>query len=104
MNVKQLPRLTECTLFKLGTPVWNGGQKVVGLDLKRIRKHNEITFSYVRKSDGQKSFPDTYYFDGENIKGLDYEIQNRKGVSLVLIPFEHLEILERTDGVGKWLN
>ena len=97
MNVKQLDRLTPCVWFDLGTPEWQRGHgRKVGLDLERIRKHNRITFSYVRKSDGKKSFPDEYYFDGDNLRGgLDYEIQERGTKKLVIVPFDHLEILER---------
>lgn len=93
--VKELPRLTECTLFEIRAPIWNGGKRIVGLNLARIRKHNEIHFTYRRKSDNELSFPEKYYFNGDNIKGLGYELQNRKGVTLVLVPFEDLEILER---------
>jgi hypothetical protein len=95
--MKVLNRTTVCQLFEIRAPIWGGSSKrrVVGLNLHRIAKNNEIKFTYRRKSDGELSYPDTYYFDGDNIKGLDYEIQNVKGTSLVLIPFEHLEKLER---------
>lgn len=91
----QLGRMTVCQLFQIRAPIWGGGKRVVGLNLSRIRKHNEIHFTYRRKSDGELSFPDVYYFDGDNIKGLDYEVQNVKGTTLVLIPFQDLELLER---------
>lgn len=91
----KLSRTTVCQLFEIRSPIWGGGKKKVGLNLSRIRKHNEIHFTYRRKSDGELSIPDPYYFDGDNIKGLDYEIQNVKGTSLVLIPFTDLEPLER---------
>lgn len=93
--IKELPRLTECVLFEIRSPIWGGGHRKVGLNLSRIRKNNEIHFTYRRKSDGELSYPDKYYFDGDNIKGMDYEVQNRKGVTLVLVPFDHLEVLER---------
>lgn len=93
--MKTLDRTTVCQLFEIRSPIWGGGKKVVGLNLQRIRKHNEIHFTYRRKSDGELSFPDTYYFDGDNLKGLDYEVMNTKGTTLVLIPFEDLEIMER---------
>ncbi len=94
---KELPRLTVCQLFEIRSPKWNGNanRREVGLALDRVRKHNEVVFTYVRKSDGEKSIPDHYYFDGDNLKGLDYEIQNIIGRSIVIIPFDHLEILER---------
>lgn len=91
----QLNRTTIATLFEIRAPIWGGGKRVVGLNLKRIRKHNEIHFTYRRKSDGELSFPDAYYFDGDLVKGLDCEIQNIKGTSLVLVPFSDLELLER---------
>lgn len=97
MNTKVLSRTTVCEVFNIQAPKWNGNanRREVGLALDRIRKHNEIHFTYVRKSDGQQSIPGNFYFDGESIKGLDYEIQNRKGRSLVIVPFDHLERLER---------
>jgi hypothetical protein len=93
----KLSRLTPCEVFKIDRPKWNGSaeRREVGLALDRIKRHNSIEFTYVRKSDGHKSYPDIYYFDGRNVRGLDYEIQNRKGRNLVIIPFTHLEILER---------
>lgn len=93
----KLDRLTTCVEFKIGSPKWNGSTKrrEVGLALDRIKRHNSIEFTYVRKSDGQKSIPDIYYFDGDNKKGLDYEIQVIKGTSLLIVPFSHLERLER---------
>ena len=94
-EIKQLPRDTVCNLFKIRAPIWNGGKKMVGLDAKRITYHNEIHFTYVRKSDGELSIPDHYYFDGKLLHELDFERQNVKGTTLVIIPFEHLQILER---------
>lgn len=94
-DVKKLPRDTVCNLFKIRAPIWGGGKKSVGLDAKRITYHNEIHFTYVRKSDGELSIPDHYYFDGRLLHELDFERQNVKGTTLVIIPFEHLQILER---------
>lgn len=97
MQTKTLPRLTVCELFKINSPKWNGSasRREVGLALDRIKKHNEIEFTYRRKSDGELSIPDRYYFDGDNLKGLDYEVQVRKGTKLVIVPFDHLERLVR---------
>lgn len=91
----QISRTTVCQLFEIRAPIWNGGERKVGLNLGRVRKHNEIHFTYRRKSDGELSMPDPYYFDGDNIKGLDYDVMNVKGTNLVLIPFRDLETLER---------
>lgn len=92
---RQLPRLTTCVLFEINSPIWNGGRKMVGLNIQRIGKHNEIHFTYRRKSDGQLSIPDTYYFDGDKLEQLDFQHQAVKGVTLVLVPFTELELLER---------
>ena len=94
-DVKKLPRDTVCNLFKIRAPIWGGGKKSVGLDAKRITYHNEIVFTYVRKSDGELSIPDHYYFDGKLLQELDFEKQMVKGTTLVIIPFEHLQLLER---------
>lgn len=90
-----LNRLTPCQLFEIRAPIWNGGKKMVGLNIGRIGPHNEIRFTYRRKSDGELSIPDAYYFDGNKLKDIDYTRQNVKGTTLVLIPFSDLEILER---------
>lgn len=91
----KLQRTTVCTLFEINSPIWNGGKKVVGLKRDRISKHNEIRFKYRRKSDNELSIPDVYYFDGDKLKGIDFNLQNIKGTTLVLVPFTELEILER---------
>ena len=90
-----LSKLTPCTLFEINAPIWGGGKKVVGLNLSRISKHNEIRFKYVRKSDGKLSIPDVYYFDGDKRRNIDYELQNVRGTTLLLVPFSDLEILNR---------
>ena len=91
----KLDHLTSASIFEINAPIWNGGVRKVGLNMARITKHNEIHFMYVRKSNGLKSFPDTYYFNGENIKARNYQLQNVRGTVLVLVPFSELEILER---------
>lgn len=97
MKTKTLGRTTTCALFEIRSPRWNGSssRREVGLARDRIAKHNEIRFTYRRKSDGELSIPGNFYFDGDNVTALDYEIQNVKGRSLVIIPFDHLERLER---------
>lgn len=92
MQIKQLPRNTVCQLFEIKMPRWK--ERAVGLRRDRVAKHNEIRILYRRK-DGELSYPDNYYFDGDNLKGVDYEIQNVKGVTLVIVPINHLQILER---------
>lgn len=95
MTTKELPRTTVCTLFEIRFPIWNGGKRAVGLNLKRITKHNEIRILYRRKSDNELTYPDPFYLDSDQLKGLDYEVQNTKGVTLVLVPIDHLERLVR---------
>ena len=68
---------------------------MVGLNMQRIGPHNEIHFTYVRKSDGELSIPDVYYFDGKLLKEIDFERQVVNGTYLAIIPFEHLQLLER---------
>lgn len=97
MTTKQLPRLQACELYKIGSPRWNGdaNRREVGLAEFRMKKHNEIVFTYVRKSDGEKSVPGSFYFDGDKRQYIDFERQNRKGLTLVIVPFDELEKLER---------
>jgi hypothetical protein len=94
-EIKELSRTTVCTLFKIRAPIWNGGKRMVGLDMRRISKHNEIWFTYVRKSDGELSMPDKYYFDGDLLKEIDFTEQAIQGTYLAIIPFEHIKRLER---------
>lgn len=90
-----LDKTTPCTLFEIKSPLWNGGVKSVGLNEDRIAKHNEIVFTYRRKSDGQLSFPDHYYFDGDKLKEVNYPRQQIKLTTLVIVPFSDLEKLQR---------
>ena len=103
-----LPKNTVCTLFEIKAPVWNGGKRKVGLAQNRIGEHNEIRFLYTRK-DGTKSMPDNYYISGKKIRELDFDLQNIKGLTIVLVPIDQLEILHRgTDDdqeeFTRWLN
>lgn len=91
----ELDRLTPATHFKINSPIWNGGKRVVGLDIKRITKHNIIEITYRRKSDGELSFPDQFYFDGDLLNEVDYKRMNVKTVTLVLIPFNDLKTVRR---------
>lgn len=93
-GIQKLNRLTSCTVFEIRSPIWGGGRKVVGLDQDRITKHNEITFTYRRKSDGQLSFPDHYYFDGDDLKR-NYPVMRIGNTTLKLIPFTDLKRLQR---------
>lgn len=97
MDTKQLSRLTPCALFKIRAPIWNGKaqKRVVGLNKMLIRQHNEIHFTYIRKSDNELSIPGAFYFDGSKLSEIDYELQNVRGTTLVLIPFTDLQALER---------
>lgn len=109
MGVKELPRLTVCTLFEMRKPPTNYGKEdmekwEVGLNLRRLKdlntgvirnKHVEIAFKYRRKSDGELSLPDHYYFDADKLDQIDFEVQMWKSTPLVKIPFKELEILRR---------
>lgn len=93
----KLDRLTPCQLFKIRSPIWSGSseRRKVGLNAALIKMDNCIQFTYRRKSDGQLSIPGEWYFDGSKLNQVDYERINRKGTTLVLIPFKDLEVLER---------
>lgn len=97
-RIKKLPAGTACTLFEINAPMWNGAEKkrVVGLNKSRITKHNEIKFTYRRKSDGQLSIPGSFYFDGDLVGSRGFNIMNVKGVSLLLVPLSELDELVRS--------
>lgn len=90
----RLNRLTPATRFDIKSPIWNGGERKIGLDLKRITKHNVINITYRRK-DGTLSFPDEFYFNGDKLAETDYERMNIKGLTLVLVPLSDLDTIER---------
>lgn len=72
-------------------PVWNGGQRFVGIADFRIRPHNKIEILYVRK-DGHRSFPNCYYISGEDIKRPDHKTKIvGGGVKVYLVPVSELE-------------
>lgn len=74
--------------------MWRGGDRMVGLARNRIGQHNIIKFGYRRKSDGQLSIPDPWYFNGDKLSENHYETVAHKGVQLVYIPFMDLELYE----------
>lgn len=93
----KLSRTTPTQHFPIRAPIWGGGKKIVGLNRQLIRKHNSIEFTYRRKSDGELSIPGQFYFDGDKLNQVDFENQIIKGTHLVLVPFDQLESLERTE-------
>lgn len=95
--MKTLDRSTPVTMFHINSPIWNGKaeRREVGLAANRITKHNVIEFTYVRKSDGMKSIPDLYYFDGDKLADIDYEVMMINGLKIVRIPFSSLDTFER---------
>lgn len=104
-----LPRTTVCNVFKINAPIWNGGKKMVGLRENAIGEHNEIEFTYRRKTDNELSMPEHYYISGSKIRNLDFGRQVTKGTTLVIVPFDQLEILYRGDEGSQeefiqWLN
>lgn len=92
-----LNRNTVCQLFELRSPIWNGGRRVAGLARDRIGDHNEITFSYRRKSDNELSIPDHYYISRQKILQGHFKTQTIGNTVLILVPFTELEILHRVD-------
>lgn len=83
--------LTPMALIEIRFPIWNGGQRYVGIADFRIRAHNKIVILYTRK-DGTKSFPNPYYISGADIKSPDHKFQVVKGgVKLYLVPISELE-------------
>lgn len=92
-----LGRTTVCSLFKIRSVRWK--KRCIGLANYRIGTHNEIHILQVGK-DGERYFPDTYYISKakieKGVKAGEYEVDNRKGVYLIIVPINDLEILERT--------
>jgi hypothetical protein len=91
---------TVCTLYDIKTgPQWNGKaeRREVGLAEYRMTKHNEVIFSYRRKTGptaGQLSLPGSYYFDGDTRDNYPRK-KVKGGVTLVMVPLTALPPLER---------
>jgi hypothetical protein len=95
VRTKKLEKNTVCAVFPIKAPQWNGKRPHVGLNISRLTPHNEITIEYTRKSDGERTWPDTYYYDGTTRD--QYKVQTWKGVELLLVPISDLQVLQRVD-------
>lgn len=86
------PRTTPMSYIPIKFPIWNNGQRFVGVADFRIQTHNKIEILYVRKKDGKRSFPNCYYISGADIKKPEHKIKVVGGGVLVyLIPLSELE-------------
>lgn len=84
-------KTTPMSYVPIKFPIWNGGQRYVGIADFRIRQHNKIEILYVRK-DGTRSFPNCYYISGADIKKPEHKVKTVKGgVKVYLIPISELE-------------
>lgn len=80
---------TPMSYIPIRFPIWNGGQRVVGIADFRVKQHNKIEIEYVRK-DGTRSYPNCYYMAGADI--VKYPVQTVKGgVRVYLVPLKDLE-------------
>jgi hypothetical protein len=90
----RLSRLEPYQKFDIRMPIWNNGKRVVGLNENLMKRHNVINILYVRKRDGQRSFPNTLYFNKANLTASHKRQIVGGGVKLVWIPLSELEPLE----------
>lgn len=90
----KLTRLDTFQYFGIRMPIWNNGQRVVGLNENLMKRHNKIDILYVRKRDGLRSFPNALYFNKANLTALHKRQVVGGGVKLVWIPLAELEPLE----------
>lgn len=89
----KLSRFTPAELFEIRTPVW-GGRKV-GLNVKKIRQHNEVRITF-KDQEGRLVYPNPLYISGEAAQGYPVEpVKRYPDVKLYIIPIEDLEPLER---------
>lgn len=84
-------RTTPMSYVPIRFPIWNGGQRFVGIADFRIQTHNKIEILYVRK-DGTRSFPNCYYISGVDITKPEHKVQSVKGgVKVYLVPISELQ-------------
>jgi hypothetical protein len=79
-------------------PIWNNGERVVGLANFRLQMDNRVIIAYTRKSDGQRSFPDDYYISGADASKYPTK-QLKGGVKVHLVPIRDLEVIKYYDSV-----
>lgn len=95
MQVKQLPKMTPCNLIKIRTPLWNGGQRKVGIATFKIGTHNEIRIE-AKNKEGDLIYPQPFYITGEKARSYPQSaIPNHPHIKTYEIPIEDLDILER---------
>lgn len=101
MKTRVLPRELVCVKFPpIKVPIWNGGNRCVGLKLDRLGDHNEVTIGYKNK-DGVYLYPDTYYFAGKRRK--DFQVKKYQWGEALIVPIKELEILQRVGDREKTL-
>lgn len=89
----KLSRMTPCQHFAIRVPRWK--QRVVGLAKHKIGEHNCVEILAADKK-GKRYYPGQYYIPGSRFSEVDYELDNQRGLTLVLVPISDLEPLERT--------
>lgn len=80
---------TPMSYIPIKFPIWNGGDRVVGVADFRVKQHNRIEILYVRK-DGTRSYPNPYYMSGEDIVKHKIKVVGG-GVKVYLVPIKELE-------------
>ena len=86
------PRTTPMSYIPIKFPIWNNGQRFVGIADFRIQTHNKIEILYVRKKDGKRSFPNCYYISGADIVKPEHKTKIvGGGVKVYLVPLSELE-------------
>ena len=87
--------MTPCTLHKIKNPIWNGGQRKVGIATYKVGNHNEIVIESTNK-DGDRIYPQPFYISGQDLKKYPPKaIPNYQNIKVHEIPIKDLEILER---------
>ena len=81
--------LTPMSYIPIKFPIWNGGERYVGIADFRVKQHNKIEILYVRK-DGERSYPNCYYMSGADIVKHKIKVVGG-GVKVYLIPIKELE-------------
>jgi len=81
--------LTPMSYVPIKFPIWNGGERYVGIAAFRVKTHTKIEILYVRKA-GKRSYPNPYYMSGADIIKHDVKVV-KGGVKVYLVPIKELE-------------
>lgn len=87
--------ITMVNKFEIREPVWNGGQRCVGLKRENVGDKNEIVITYTRK-DGTRTYPHPLYVDGDIVRHYPAKpLKKYPSVLLHWVPISELRVSQK---------